>query len=208
MTATQASLYEHLFPLTTIMKQRVLDNFDGDTLNERWFEKNNTGTGTFVIVDAIGEGFSVKAGGTVSDDSLISFNNIRQYDSDNSEFIIVCRRSSNGLLDAGCSENDSMASGTDGAFMRNNNADTFYKLVTVNVGNTQADTTINTDTSFHNHKVKNTSANSTLDIDDILEVTNTTNLPTDPVQPIFRSFTAAGPSSPDCRIKYLEVFNI
>jgi hypothetical protein len=32
MPATVASLYEQLFPLTTVMKQRVVETFSGDCI--------------------------------------------------------------------------------------------------------------------------------------------------------------------------------
>tara|TARA_R110000787_G_scaffold205308_1_gene315722 strand:+ start:577 stop:1248 length:672 start_codon:yes stop_codon:yes gene_type:complete len=57
MPATVASLYEQLFPLTTVMKQRVVENFSGDTLDtDRWATH---GSGSYNMGDSVDGGLKL-----------------------------------------------------------------------------------------------------------------------------------------------------
>jgi len=58
------SLYSKLNHPTQVAKQRVVERFDGDTLDERWTTEDTDGTNTFAMADVIDEGFEITTGGS------------------------------------------------------------------------------------------------------------------------------------------------
>lgn len=203
------SLYEQLFALTTVMKQRVVDNFDGDSLNERWTEHIQFSSPTFAMSDAVDEGFKISVNAVSAAEGGIFFNNIRQYSAIASIIIGEIKavqstdiKSAIGMFDDNVGAIvDFMFAGalTDGQ--------TNYIIRTGNSGgNSTSASSIALDTIFHNHKVELASADSKYTIDGILEVTKTTDLPTGNLQPTFyvRNFAAV---AKDGLIRYLEAFN-
>ena len=73
MPATVASLYEQLFPLTTVMKQRVVENFSGDAPDvDRWGFGNQDGTtGNLAsMADSVDGGLKLTCGTSAGGQSL------------------------------------------------------------------------------------------------------------------------------------------
>mgnify|MGYP000447626042 CR=1 FL=1 len=210
MPVQQPSLYEHLFPLTTIMKQRVVERFSGDALDERWFESVILGIATFAMVDAIDEGFQIEITSAANNDrSSINFNNIRHYSHNSSVVIAVSRRvTANTAHHIGLSDGNQLLSTNNYAILRDFTGETFQDLVTsdgTTASSLASDIAINT--IFHTHKLEQGSANVKLTIDGILKVTKTTNRPTVKMQPIFMVQSTSAVAGKQGRTRYLEAYN-
>ena len=207
MPTQSASLYEQLFALTTVMKQRVVDNFSGDALNERWTTWDESGTGTFAMVDAADEGFSIttSSGGR----SGIGFNNKRQYSNSGSVCIIVVKSisASSCRVFSGFRNTQSTNGIADWAAVDYNTGNTNFALIVGDAStgsSTEGSTAI--DQSWHQFKVETGASNVTLTTEGTLEVTDTTNLPSARLQPICASRDDAT-GGKEARIRYLEAYN-
>ena len=207
MVDTQESLYEQLYSLSTIAKQRFVENFSGDSLDtDRWQTTNVSGTGTFAMADSADEGFSITTGGSSGNISNITFNNKRPFSKTGSVCIAIYRRVNTGLVRTGFAS-DTADANTSQAYSDNNAGNTHYKLFTAGGGFTSTATSINTDTNFHVHKIELTSSNAQLTIDGNLEVTKTTNLPPNDLQPKMNVYRNPSTGTHESRIKYMECYN-
>lgn len=74
------SLYEKLNLTPKIMRQRVVENFSGALLNERWNTTLESGTPTFAMSDTIDGGFETTMTTAAFNALKVNFNNRRQYD--------------------------------------------------------------------------------------------------------------------------------
>ncbi len=204
----QASLYEHLFAITTIMKQRVVERFSGDTIDERWDLHNLSGTGSGAMVDAINEGFQVLSDTVSGRATAFGFNNIRQYDPVNCIVIFVARRVStiNSVADIGFTNDEPDGSSTHKAEVRLDQNNSVYALLTGDGTQTSQNGTVSTDTVFHSFKLELGSADIKMTIDGILDVTKTTNRPTLKLQPWFRASNRVTGAA-ELHIRYLEAYN-
>lgn len=207
MTEVEESLYEHLFPLTTVMKQRVVENFDGDTLNERWQTNNVLGTNTFQMADVIDGGFEIITGTSANDDGSISFNDKRQYNFNASVIIFVMQQitAASYRCQAGFTDSNNLPSG-DSAYIDNNTSFTNYRLLTFNGGGTAANLSVALDQLLHSFKVETKASSVDGFIDGVLDATNTTNLPDIKMQPVFQVKTLTTASKTG-RCSYLEAYN-
>lgn len=203
---TKDSVYEILDPLTTIRKTRFWDWFDGNDLKSWWTENNGAGTGTFAMVDAVNEGFSITTDTAASDDSRIFFNDKRHYDFANSVLITVSR----AVTATGISwipmlvDNTSF---THRMIVRVDSTSTFYDLNTRGGGAaTVVATTVPTDTTFRVNKGELSSAKAEFTLDGVLEATSSTNLPSVKLQPMVR-MNARASGGKEGRVRYLEAFN-
>ncbi len=210
MACALPSLYEHLFPLTTVMKQRVVEHFDGNTLcTDRWTEVNNTGCGTFAMVNAVDEGFSITAASGATACSAITFNNINQYNGSGVVLIAVVRRVTNTacaqLIEPGLFECDAFGSTQDFAIVRNRNQTTNYQLITGDgCGTDTACTCVVTDLTFRINKMEGKACSFCLTLcGGCVDATNTVDIPNNKVEPAFRT----NANSVEGRIRYLEAYN-
>jgi hypothetical protein len=206
---TQPSLYEQLFALTTVMKQRVVDNFDGDTLDERWSTRDlYGGTGTYAMVDAVDEGFSLIMA-TDTDAAQIDFNDIRHYAYDASTVISVVRRVTDN-----CLTNTGFISDKTGGFFDYANyidstlGSTFKGLETSDSTNASfSASSVAEDTAWTGVKITCGVSDIRMFINGVLEVTKTTDRPTLKLQPmVYVQSNAAG--TRETRVRYLEAYNI
>ena len=211
MVDTQESLYEQLYSLSTIAKQRFVENFSGDSLDtDRWHQGSYSGTGTFTMIDGVDGGFSITtASDTNARNSGIEFNNIRPFSHTGSVWITVFRTvtASNNQVVVGLVDN--AYSGGGYYHVRNRQGSTYYALQTRNdtVGSTTTDTAINTDTSWHVHKGEVDGTNATLHIDGVQAVTTTSTIPNDRMEPHFNVLNHTSAQANEARIRYLECYN-
>jgi hypothetical protein len=209
MPTTSASLYEQLFALTTVMKQRVVDNFSGDSLNERWTQWNETGTGTFAMSDEVDGGFSIITDAT-SGRSGIGFNNIRQYSNSGLVVIAVIKRvsASNARTAVGAKNTQDFGAQIQGIQIQNHSGSTYY-IIQSGDASTGSSTNMTTsvDTSWHNLKQELGGSDLKAYLDGTLEATHTTNLPTTKMQPLFASRSDASSNAVESRIRYMECYN-
>lgn len=211
MTARKDSLYEHLFPFTTVMKLRVVDNFDGESLNERWREVNVQGVGTFAMDDAVDGGFAITAASAIGDMSVIDFNLIRQYDQAKSTIIGVIKNDNVASIDntswMGFIENPNfiVASSNYRGFELQTNSG----VIRIRTSNGTSQSTTNGITTnsgvYIQGKLVNISANSKLFVNDALEATKTDLLGTGKGNPEYGTRTINDPTK--SQITYLEAFN-
>ena len=209
MPDTVASLYEQLFPLTTVMKQRMVETFSGDSLDGRWTTENFGGTGTFVMQDEIDGGYKIMTEATDTTAVAIHFNNIRQYAHNASEIITVYEPIHTTLItvDVGFANDVSNVTALDMAVARIDETSSFFQLATAdNSTSTQTDSSISASAGYKTHKVACGSSNVIYYLAGVSEVTKTTNLPTLKMQPYFFCRTESnGARQP--RILYCEAYN-
>jgi len=187
MPTTSESLYEQLHPLTFVAKQRVVENFSGDTLNERWTTTVNTGTPTYAMADTVDGGFIVTAGSVLNANTSVGWgtgyatNGKRMFAHDGSVFIDVFKlntaKSTHKVTIHGFGEQQRGDLGVNNisAFFTGSTFSAFFQTKTTNgvSGTTQTATTIAYDQIFHTYKNELNGSNSVFDIDGIAAVTTT-----------------------------------
>lgn len=206
MPDQQASLYEHLFALTVLMKQRMVERFSGDALDERWQFTNIAGTGSSVIDDAIDGGFKITTGATDDDESAINFNDIRQYSEIAAIVILIASAIANTRFRAGFSENTDMSNSFALADMDADNVN--YELSTDD-GTTESSSASDViiGTIARNNKIECGSANIKYTINGVLKVTKTTNRPDFRQQPYF-AVKARSTGAKTGSIRFMEAFGV
>lgn len=210
MTDVQTSLYEHLFALTTVMKQRVVENFDGDALDERWTTRNVAGAGTFAMSDNADEGFSITSGETTNNESRIDFNNIRQYDPVSSIALLILEALSNtsAVQYGGFAGNTTTFDGVEKALFCMDSANANSSLRTADAStSSETSSGVALNTNHNAVKVECGSSNIKLYLAGSLLVTKTTNRPTAKHQPCIGVKTTTG-SGKALRTRYCEAYNV
>jgi hypothetical protein len=207
MPATVNSLYEQLFPLTTVMGQRVVETFSGDSLNtDRWTHTDLVGTKSYAMADAVNGGLEMTSATTTNDRHVLWFNGKNQYAHDGSVAIFVMERTSAvGTINVGFSEDATGA--TDDCQVRNHAGITYYDLITTGSSSTtEISSSIANDTTRRVVKLENLGASTILYIDGVSEATSTTNLPSIALSPfVYHQTTAA--SAATAQISYCEAYN-
>lgn len=198
-----------LNPPGIVPLQRVLDNFDGDSLNERWTFRNLAGSGSGSMNDQADNGYNITSGSTNGQSSQIDFNDIRHY-SYNSSIVIGETRPANattmyhicGLTEIDTSPSDTRAS------WDQDTVNTYITLTTrLNSSATVVESSIVIDDNFHVFKLALRASSVIEWIDGVLEGISTSNLPDVAMQPHFRQGTRTS-GARSGRIRYLEAFNV
>jgi len=194
------SVYEMFNPLTELRKQHFWEWFEGSTLNSRWTQEQS---GDAFMNDTIDGGFHLNANS--GSNVLFGFNNIRQYDNQNSKMFSVARAlvafTASGFV------NDFTVNMSTGfqQFTALMTIGGFYGFRSGNVGaNTNVNSDISTDTNFHIFELELNPTDNIGSIEGIAKVVNTTTLPTLRLQPIF----FAGGATGSLDVRYMEAFNI
>jgi len=207
----QDSLYEQLFPLSVVMKQRFVDNFSGDTLNERWTTYDETGANVFAMSDAVDGGFQISNDGSPTGErGGIAFNDKRQYEQTGCVWISVCKWTDIAVLGQSGLKNAVGDQGLhyfvvelvkDGTFFRIEHNDGAG-------GRVSTDTALALDTNYHIFKGQLTSSDGKLSIDGVLGATATSNLPAAKLQPLglFVQDTS-GTTGATGSVNYFEAYN-
>lgn len=198
------SLYNKLYNVKEIARQRFVDNFSGDSLNERWTQ---SGTGTFAMVNAIDEGFSlIEPTGSQRVD--INFNQRRQYDFAGTTFIAITRKvTASTDTHIGLMELNDVSASADFLLWEVANQLTFYRMRNAGGGAiTNTDSDISTDTTFRVLKISDDGTTINGSIDNIVKSTSTTNLPNGKMQPLYEVF-ATTTGTREGRIRYYEAYN-
>jgi len=208
----QDSVYEQLFPLTTVMKQRIVEHFDGDALcTDRWTTVCQTLSPAFAMADCQDEGFEIFTNAN-TERGVINFCGVRQYCCDAATMISLVRRVTTETqtavgLNEGCAH---FTGAVAYAAMFECTASCFKSLNTANTaascqGGTDTCTAI--DTCWTNYKICIVDACCvTLAINGTVEATRTTFLPDVKLQPAFQSSSRCTGDKRG-RIKYYEVYN-
>lgn len=200
-------LYELLYG-NTIAKQRVVDDFSGDSLNERW-TFNTISAGTGATNDVIDGGYKIISNTTSGSGGYISFNDVvRQYGA-NSKFIASVRLSSTasirgqvGLIDVhDFSGIDRYSMAVDTPTNAN------WNLVTEKTSSTVTDTTVAFTTNLTNVSAEMRGTTSAVGwVNGDFSAIATTTLPTLKMQPwAYHTTTTTTGKSMD--ILYFEAYN-
>ncbi len=208
------SLYEQLFPQTTVMKQRFVENFLGKLggVNERWNLLEETGTPFMDLSTQINRGIFMILN-TPDFRGVINFNNIRQFNEDGSVIIVNGSRitvadelqwifgliNTNGAIEAGGSGFAAGANDSDNTFKRLTSSD--------GTGITGVDTSIAIDDDVQTTwKLELQASNLLLSLDGVLEAEKTDELPTDKLQPAMQG-RSRGFGTKTCYFGYCEAYN-
>lgn len=207
---TYASLYEALFPLTSIMLTRFVEFFIGKDIDTNvWLKGAGVGTPVYQMSDVEDEGYEVTTSTASGDRSDLSHNVIRVFSNTASEFIanakLVTATSISHLF--GFIDN-TFALFANGVYVDCRDAASANFQITTygSATGTSTDSTVVMDTSWHLHQIIQGSANAKYYIDGVLRVTKTTNLPAGKMQPFIKSGTTTT-AIRTLRIKYFEAFN-
>tara|TARA_R110002126_G_scaffold290732_1_gene448435 strand:- start:25 stop:639 length:615 start_codon:yes stop_codon:yes gene_type:complete len=190
--------------MTTVRKQHFWEYFSGATLNSRW---TLTETGTSVMSDSVDGGFELKTGATTSNQSRITFNDIRPFAFDGSVMICDYQRGVTGRIFIGLFEGGYIGSSVDEALYRNRSSATYTDVWTSD-GSTETNTV--TDIPVHENaetvKLQLSSSNCVVSVNGVIKVTKTTNLPLTKLQPMVLGATLQN-AVHTTNIRYCEAYN-
>ena len=211
------NFFERLGGSTTQVgiKQHFIEWFSGKQLPSYWNYHDISGTGTKGMVDDVDGGYFITSGGGNGTHSKIDFNDKRQYSPVGSSvnWVHKTSRTDNGVIwftGFGYDKNHNEWSGINHqavCFADSNNG--VFKLRTENASSyNDTATTISIDTSYHSENIVCRSTGIDLKIDGTIGATNTTELPTVTMQPIFVG-AQRGTDSPNAQhnVIYCEAYN-
>ena len=224
MPVPVASLYEQLYPLTTVMKQRMVETFTGKQLNtHRWGTQTSTG-GTYTMKDEVDGGFEIATGTANNHAASIGFaptstsgnpyNTPRQYSHTGSVIIFVQKWTSHvGSTSASTSgfhaERRGDNAGQNGcaamASLWNNNF--LLRTCDGNHNQSNTDTTVTKDNVLHSYKIELTSSYAGESIDGALQLSHTTNLPEAKMSPVFGLQNHSNQGASSFILNYVEAYN-
>ena len=226
MPTQQDSLYEQLQELTSIQKQRFVENFSGDTLDtDRWgigFQDDSTGN-TWNMADEVDGGIKLQCGTATTFQAIyMSFMDgtsngtvttipVKPFAHDGSVMIAVWKLNSitspatsgGGLAQDGRGD----IAGANMAYVYGGTTSAKFTLRTSNnsgaQGSPEATSSVDDDTNWHTHKIECKSSTVDYIIDGLTAVTSSTNLPTAKMAPIFN----AHKSGSSMQVRYVECYN-
>ena len=198
-------------------KQHFIEWFSGKQLPSYWTLRDVVGgTGSSAMNDAVDEGLRVNTGSGSDAATFIDFNGKRQYSHNSSVCITVCRdnnpSTSGGFRVGFVGDN---ATGVE-ANLPANCAFINGSSIAEKVGITSKDTSSYSNTSgtttyvnsvFRAYKLTNGSSDLKLTVNGSLELTKTTNLPTDKMQPFAGIGSGGAGGTKELDIRYMECYN-
>ena len=230
MATSSGSLYEQLFPLTTVMKQRVVENFSGDAPDtDRWGFGNQDGSSGNLasMSDEVDGGIKLLSGSgtnqalymsfmtgtslTGSDNGTVTTIPFKPFSSVGSVMISVWKKTttSSGYTAGGlCQDGRGDIAGANLAVSWGGTltGTTHFYLRTSNSSSsqTQVNSTVSQDTNFHTHKIEMKSSSVDFSLDGGTAVTSTGNIPSSTgLAPMF----SVNKSTQTMQIRYCEVYN-
>jgi len=199
-------VFNNVYEMTTaphvLKKSWFVEYFYGNDVKAYWTKNSVSGSPTFTMQDILSEGFEID-GISGSSRGSITFNNLRQFDPDASVFLCTCKLVAVGNFFCGLGSATDLSGGDDLCVATCRTAETFFTLTTSDNGvgsTTQANTSINIDTSFHRFKSTLDGTTATLSMDGILETTATSQYPATKMQPFFMA------QGDEARIRYYEAY--
>ncbi len=190
---------------------RVVERFDGDTLDDRWLASILRGTGNVLPVDAIDEGFNLLAQGPNPSDlkTKISFGGKRAFSPTGSVMIGIWRAveptdnaSKMALInissDVANSNFIQTSNSTSWSLLANDGATTSSTAGTAKPG---------AGLTFQRYKIELAPTVATLHGNGILEVSHTSNLPNLKLEPTFQVNSKVSGLARNMRVRYCEVYN-
>lgn len=207
------SMYESRSALTTVQKQHFVEWFSGSLLPSYWDYGYSGGSNTSEMNDAVDGGYKHGCGSGVNYIQWINFNGKQQYNPAGSVCISIHRMDSvaqrgaalvglmNGNSNATSNPHDAITSHHAGFLKQHEN--NIYASSS-NGTCTSTDTTVGGD-AYKTYKSELGSSNIKFYIDGSLEITKTTNLPTNRLQPSLTGYHKGGQGN--LLITYMECYN-
>ena len=213
------SIYDQLNAYGTVAKQRFVETFSGSVLDtDRWNYNLVNGTGAGAMSDEVDGGFKMSSTATGgSSESLITFNDIRQYSHTGSTWIAVVKSTNTIALNHSATyaglkadNNDTFNGGNLAGFKKATSTANFTSYCSTTTGGqiTATDTTVGADSNYHTWKGELSSSDYKLTEAGILRVTDTTYLPVSKLQPFVDHYgyqPTAGSGNTYCN--YFEAYN-
>lgn len=201
------SLYSKLYNPQEIGNQRLVERFDGNDLDERWNQTVSAGTGFFNMINSIDQGYQLATQAAAGNTIEINFGDIRPFDFASCRMEVFFRPVDTTNLNCLAGFND-QALGVGGDLL-NIGFSTSISTTNFRYQSRQGGvptTTLGSAIDFvFNHWTLELLASSTkASRNGILDVTITTNLPLDNLQPAFLMDGILK----DGRIRFMEVLNI
>lgn len=201
------SVYQMFNPLTTVAKAHFWEWFDGNGIDTtRWTQTDDQGSNTKQMSDGIDQGFEIVCGSNYNDRATIHFNNKRHYDPTASVYIAVQKVSDTNMQLATGLSNDSNFGGHYG-ILQGILGTTYYTLSTNAASASSSNSTVAFDSNWHTHKLEFSSSDVKLYIDGVLEVTKTTDRPTNKCQAMWRNGNRLAGAGRTGYTRYIEAYN-
>ena len=206
------SIYDQLNASGTVAKQRMVEDFSGDSLDtNRWHTQQIVATCTFAPADSVDGGLLLSTdAGSGSPSAYLSFNDVCQYNPLGFRFISTCKKGAdnNVGIKAGIGSDDSSATPAHNSLMTAGSLVSHRALATKD-GSTGTETNSDvavSSTEFVYDIVGNGSSN-ILSLDGVTKVTKTTNLPTAKCQPLLYIQSRSTSAVKTWNCKYMECYN-
>ncbi len=197
---TIKSHYSMLNKVGEVRGSHQWDWFSGSTYDiERWLIETDT-SGTAVIDNVINNGLKIETAAVDLDDVRLKFNGRQQYNFLGAVFICVHRKANitNNKHNCGLGESQLV-------WRYSTSTDTAFTLQTSNGGNTKVTSDVN-DTNWHTFRAELMPTSAIGQVDGVLKVTSTSNLPGVVLQPVLRA-QAHGANASINFFRYFEAFN-
>ncbi len=208
---TFSSVYEITDTLCMVRKQHYWCYFNGTDRDDRWTNRNVSGSGSFIMSDNINTGFRITTGASNGNRSRIDFNCIRHYDCNSSVSIQVTRSQDTARQQvAGGFVGEPCQFPLHAAYSIQDQLAGSKYLILAGDGccTTNTATCVCTDGVWRSHKIELTACDIQLTLcGGCVDATHCCTLPTIPLEPIFDVRTV------NCgahwgEIRYSEAYNI
>ena len=205
------SIYDQLNASGTIVKKRFVETFSGDALDtDRWNVGyyGGSGVGTAVMNDSVDGGLSISTSSGSSNETFINFGTPRNFAHNGSVMIAVAKQptTASGLY-VGFSNATTSVRGTNHSYSEVGISATVFSLHHMSASSAaRTNTTINSDSNWHTHKLELTSSNNILSIDGVVGATANSNIPTNAQQPYCQVQDVVSNSN-TVNIRYMECYN-
>ena len=200
------ALIDYLNAPGVVPLQRVVDNFDGNSLNERWNFNDVAGTGSGAMSDTTDGGYAITTGATFLNASEINFNGIEHYANTGSKVIGVIKNVTTTDFFQFCGLYDNSLNNQ--TIFEQSSFRSNPQLETRSGGSqTLVATSLSFDANWKKFSIDINSTSHKLAVNDVLEAVSTSNLPAVALAPFFRQGTRASATRTG-HIRYLEAFNV
>ncbi len=204
----QDSLYEQLFPFTTVMKQRMVEHFDGNVLCvDKWCFQIHSGSGSSGVMQAtIDGGFIITTGTATNNFSSIHFDCIRQFDPAALVAIFVRKKNTCNTRVMTRMTQSSVGASPCHIGICSSDAACFMTMTTNDGGTTSSTLCETTNNCLITTRMQICCCCATGRINGVLEATHGTNLPTADLAPTFLVQTNNS-GSKTAEVHYIEAYN-
>lgn len=218
MAQIKTSLYEHLHPLTTVMKQHFVENFSGDALDTDRWASHSSGSFNGAMADAVDEGFSMTTQGT-------SAGHYNKIDFHTSNTVLKRQFNHQGLVGIAVMRMVTTANNfgaitfsmfddwytEDGSYIQAvaNNYNSTIKH-SVRNGSPLTTTSVTSSTTstktWHSYKLETNSTTSSFTLDGVLDGV-ISQIPNEALCPVLTVANAEGTGAQEGRFRYIEAYN-